>query len=124
MIVSQVRYHCCRPASAHTDSMPGRLDHIVADAHDLSGLARFRAQAPGWKVPVRACGRDRRRDHQNAAAGLCLMPVTDPKTVKNRLHLDLTSSAQGPGPSGPTPGKPVLRDTPEGNAQPGKARAR
>jgi len=47
MIVSQVRYHCCRPASAHTDSMPGRLDHIVADAHDLSGLARFRAQAPG-----------------------------------------------------------------------------
>jgi hypothetical protein len=26
------------------------------------------------------------------------MPVTDPKTVKNRLHLDLTSSAQGPGP--------------------------
>ena len=36
--------------------------------------------------------------HENAAAGLCLMPV------KNRLHLDLTSSAQGPGPSWPTPG--------------------
>jgi 1-acyl-sn-glycerol-3-phosphate acyltransferase len=24
---------------------------------------------------------------------MCFMPVTDPKTVKNRLHLDLTSSA-------------------------------
>jgi hypothetical protein len=25
---------------------------------------------------------------------MCFMPVTDPKTVKNRLHLDLTSNAQ------------------------------
>jgi Glyoxalase-like domain len=25
---------------------------------------------------------------------MCFMPVTDPKTVKNRVHLDLTSSAQ------------------------------
>ena len=24
---------------------------------------------------------------------MCFMPVTDPKTVKNRVHLDLTSSA-------------------------------
>src|ERR1035438_8835119 len=29
-----------------------------------------------------------------APAGMCFMPVTDPKTVKNRLHLDLASSAQ------------------------------
>ena len=95
-------YHCCRPASAHPDSMPVRLHHIVADAHDLPGLARFRTQAPGWKV---LCARDGEiviRTRENAAAGLCLMPVTDPKTVKNRLHLDLTS-AQGPGPSWPTP---------------------
>ena len=25
---------------------------------------------------------------------MCFMPVTDPKTVKNRVHLDLTSSAE------------------------------
>ena len=25
---------------------------------------------------------------------MCFMPVTDPKTVKNRLHLGLTSSTQ------------------------------
>jgi Glyoxalase-like domain len=30
---------------------------------------------------------------ENAPAGMCFMPVTDPKTVKNRVHLDLTSSA-------------------------------
>ena len=31
---------------------------------------------------------------ENAPAGICFMPVTDPKTVKNRVHPDLTSSAQ------------------------------
>jgi hypothetical protein len=30
---------------------------------------------------------------QNAPFGMCFMPVTDPKTAKNRVHLDLTSSA-------------------------------
>jgi hypothetical protein len=30
---------------------------------------------------------------QNAPVGICFMPVTDPKTVKNRVHLDLTTSA-------------------------------
>jgi hypothetical protein len=30
---------------------------------------------------------------ENAPSGMCFMPVTDPKTVKNRLHPDLTSSA-------------------------------
>jgi hypothetical protein len=31
---------------------------------------------------------------ENAPVGICFMPVTDQKTVKNRVHLDLTSSAQ------------------------------
>ena len=35
---------------AHTGGMPVRLHHIVVDAHDLPGLARFWAQALGWKV--------------------------------------------------------------------------
>jgi hypothetical protein len=71
------------------------------------------------------------------------MPVTDPKTVKNRLYLDLASSAHdreqeierllasgarrvGIGQTGAESwtvladpeGKRVLRDTPEGNAHP------
>jgi hypothetical protein len=63
------------------------------DAHDLPGLPRFWTQAPGWKVPS---GRENEiviGTGENAPAGLCFMPVTDAKTVKNRVHLDLTSSA-------------------------------
>jgi hypothetical protein len=75
--------------------MPARLHHIVVDAHDLPGLARFWTQVLGWKVLS-----EREREivigtDENAPVGMCFMPVTDPKTVKNRIHLDLTSSAQG-----------------------------
>jgi hypothetical protein len=95
-------YHCCCPASAHTDSMPVRLRPIVADAHDLPGLARFRTQAPGSKVLCAREGEIVIGTRENAAVGLCFMPVTDSKTVKDRLHLDLTSSAQVLG----RPGRP------------------
>ena len=78
---------------AHTGRMPVRLHHIVVDAHDLPGLARFWTQALGWKILS-----EREREivigtDDNAPVGMCFMPVTDPKTVKNRVHLDLTSSA-------------------------------
>jgi predicted enzyme related to lactoylglutathione lyase len=73
--------------------MPVRLHHIVIDAHDLPGLARFWTRALGWKVLS-----EREREiiigtGDNAPAGICFMPVSDPKTVKNRVHLDLTASA-------------------------------
>ena len=75
-----------------TVGMPVRLHHIVIDAHDLPGLARFWTQALGWKILS-----EREREFvigtdENAPVGICFMPVTDPKTVKNRVHLDLTSS--------------------------------
>ena len=89
--------------SGHTDSMPVRLHHIVADPHDLPGLAWLRTQVPGPKVLCAREGEIVTGTRENAAVGPCLMPVTDPKTVNNRLHPDLTSSAQGPGPSWPTP---------------------
>ncbi len=74
--------------------MPVRLHHIVIDAHDLPGLARFWTQALGWKVlSERECeiviGTD-----ENAPVGICFMPVTDKKIVKNRVHLDITTSAE------------------------------
>src|SRR5437773_7244722 len=61
--------------TAHTGSMPVRLHHIVVDAHDLPGLARFWTQALGWKVLSE-------RENEIVIG-----------TVKNRVHLDLTSSA-------------------------------
>jgi hypothetical protein len=73
--------------------MPVRLRHIVADAHDLPAPARFWTQALGWKV---LSGRESEiviGTDENAPSGMCFMPVTDLRTVKNRVHLDLTSSA-------------------------------
>lgn len=72
------------------------LHHIVIDAHDLPGLARFWAEVLGWQVLS-----EREREvvigtEPGAPVGICFMPVTDVKTVKNRLHLDLTPGA-GPG---------------------------
>ena len=73
--------------------MPVRLHHIVIDTHDLPGLALFWTQALGWPVLS-----EREREivigpDVNAPVGICFMPVTDAKTVKNRVHVDLTTSA-------------------------------
>jgi predicted enzyme related to lactoylglutathione lyase len=79
--------------SAHTGGMPVRLHHIVIDTHDLPGLARFWTQALGWQVLS-----EREREivigpDVNAPVGICFMPVGDAKTMKNRVHVDLTTSA-------------------------------
>ena len=80
-------------ASWRLSACLSRLHHIVIDPYDLRALARFWTPALAWKVLSErereiAIGPD-----ENAPVGICFMPVTDPKTVKNRVHLDLTSSA-------------------------------
>jgi predicted enzyme related to lactoylglutathione lyase len=73
--------------------MPVRLHHIVIDAHSLPMLSRFWAEALGWQILSE-------REHEivigtdeSAPVGICFMPVTEPKRLKNRLHLDITTSA-------------------------------
>ncbi len=61
--------------------MPVRLHHIVVDAHDLPGLARFWTQALGWKVLSERENEIVMGTDKNAPVGMCYMPVTDPKTV-------------------------------------------
>ena len=73
--------------------MPVTLHHVVVDTRDLPGLARFWTQALHWKILS-----EREREivigpDENSPVGLCFMPVTGPKTVKNRVHLDLTTEA-------------------------------
>ena len=61
-----------------------RLRHVGVDVHDLPGLARILDQAPGWEV---LAGRDREiviGTKENAAAGLCFLPVTDPETAQEQ----------------------------------------
>lgn len=74
--------------------MPVSLHHIVIDAHDLPALARFWAEALRWRILS-----EKEREivigpDETAPVGICFMPVTDRKVVKNRVHLDLTSSAE------------------------------
>ena len=71
------------------------LHHIVIDSHDLPAQARFWAQVLDWKILSSRAREVVIGPDENAPTGICFMPVTDAKTVKNRLHLDLT-----PGPDG------------------------
>ncbi len=69
------------------------LHHIVIDAHDLAALARFWAQVLDWRILS-----EREREvvigpDVTAAVGICFMPATDGKIVKNRLHLDLAPNS-------------------------------
>ena len=74
--------------------MPVRIHHIVIDAHDLPALADFWATALGWRV---LSAREREvvvGPDVDAPVGVCFMPAGDTrKTVKNRVHLDLTTRA-------------------------------
>ena len=76
------------------NDMPLRLHHIVIDAHDLPSLARFWADALGWRI---LSVREREvvvGAEVDAPVGLCFMPAgSDRKTVKNRVHIDLTTTA-------------------------------
>src|SRR5690348_11149957 len=69
------------------------LHHIVIDARDLRRLAHFWSQALRWRILS-----EREREivvgpDAHAAVGLCFMPSPDAKQTKNRVHLDLTASA-------------------------------
>jgi hypothetical protein len=78
--------------------MPTRLVHLVLDANDPTRLARFWAGALGWDVA------DEGPEGANVwPAGfsypspdvlpLVFVPVPEPKTGQNRVHLDLASAS-------------------------------
>jgi predicted enzyme related to lactoylglutathione lyase len=86
-----------RASSSRRGDRPGTLvamavslHHVVIDAHDLPAMARFWVQVLGWRILSEqereiVIGAD-----VTASVGICFMPVTDAKTTKNRLHLDLS----------------------------------
>jgi catechol 2,3-dioxygenase-like lactoylglutathione lyase family enzyme len=76
--------------------MSTRLVHLVIDANDPAKLARFWAGALGWEIEDEGSGEV---DVSPAgyhypdpvALSLVFVPVPEPKTVKDRIHLDLAS---------------------------------
>jgi len=95
MRAGQCRKWRARPSA---DGRPVRLHHIVVDAHDLPGLARFWTQALGWKVLSEREGEIVIGTDENAPVGMCFMAVTGPKTVKNRVHPRPYQQRAGPRP--------------------------
>jgi hypothetical protein len=80
MRLADCRHACPTSPHRHRRSRPARPGPVLT-------------QALGWKILS-----EREREivigtDENAPIGICFMPVTDPKTVKNRVHLDLASSA-------------------------------
>ena len=78
--------------------MPTRAVHIVVDAADPSRLAAFWADALGWVVvadePDEAEIGPAGFDYPGPAAlPLVFIPVTEPRTTKNRVHLDLSTTS-------------------------------
>ncbi|HEV8557496.1 MAG TPA: VOC family protein [Actinophytocola sp.] len=71
--------------------MPNRFVHLAVDAADPPVIGRFWSDLLGWPVtfedPDETC-------LEGPELGIVFVPVPEPKTVKNRLHLDL---AQQPG---------------------------
>ena len=87
--------------------MATHLVHLVADAADPWGLARFWSQALGWHVateepselaateePSEVVVWPRGYDYPDPVAlPLVFVPVPEPKTTKNRVHVDLASAS-------------------------------
>ena len=78
--------------------MPTRLVHLVADANDPARLARFWAAALDWEIA------DETADEIDVwpagyhypdpvAVPLVFVPVPEPKSGKNRVHLDLATTS-------------------------------
>ena len=78
--------------------MPTRLVELAVDSADPSAQARFWAAALGWEVaddgPDEASVQPAGFDYPSPTAlPLVFAPVPEPKTVKNRVHLDLASAS-------------------------------
>jgi predicted enzyme related to lactoylglutathione lyase len=78
--------------------MPTRLVHVVIDAADHRRLALFWAAALGWELtddsPEEATAAPVGFRYPGPAAlPLTFVPASEPKTVKNRLHLDLATQS-------------------------------
>jgi predicted enzyme related to lactoylglutathione lyase len=77
-----------------------RIQCLVIDSDDCELLARFWSQAIGWRVtyesPDEWCIEPPEGSPAvDVAPDILFVKVPDPKTVKNRLHLDLRPKDQG-----------------------------
>ncbi len=71
--------------------MSTRLYSVVFDSAEFASLGRWWADALGWRIGFESDDEIAVVDPDDEALALVFVPVDDPKTVKNRIHLDLAS---------------------------------
>lgn len=73
--------------------MAATLFAVIVDCHAPDEVAQFWATALGWRSAQRNPGEFRVSDPDATASDVSLyfMAVPEPKAVKNRLHLDVTT---------------------------------
>ncbi|MBG0832454.1 VOC family protein [Planomonospora sp. ID67723] len=69
-------------------------EQIVVDSADPVALGRWWAEALGWVVINDASDEYEIRPAPDRLPGLLFVPVPEPRTVKNRLHLDFRPDDQ------------------------------
>jgi len=74
--------------------MSSRLYAVIVDAHDHRAQAAWWAEALGWTAGYADDEIAWADPGDDTEAGLGFVPVPEPKTVKNRLHLDLRGTDQ------------------------------
>jgi predicted enzyme related to lactoylglutathione lyase len=87
-------------AEWQADEVPTRLVHLVIDAAEPARLARFWAAALGWEVaaeePDEVVVWPAGYEYPDPVAQpLVFVPVPEPKSGKNRVHLDLATESAG-----------------------------
>jgi predicted enzyme related to lactoylglutathione lyase len=73
------------------DAPPARLVSVGIDSPDPVAGARWWADALGWQIVAAASDEAEIAPRAGGTLALVFLPVPEPKTVKNRLHLDVAS---------------------------------
>jgi hypothetical protein len=74
--------------------MPSQWEQVVVDAEDPARLARWWAEALGYRIVHEEPDEVEIRRTPETLPGLLFTPVPEPKRVKNRLHIDLRPDDQ------------------------------
>jgi predicted enzyme related to lactoylglutathione lyase len=75
-------------SSPQEERMPLRWEQVIVDAADPVALGRWWATALGWTLVNEDPDEVEIQPTPGQLPGLLFVPVTETKTVKNRLHLD------------------------------------
>jgi catechol 2,3-dioxygenase-like lactoylglutathione lyase family enzyme len=71
-----------------------RIDSVAVDCRDSAALADFWGEVLGWRVTFEQPGWVELRPDGGVSPGLDFLGVPEPKSGKNRLHLDLRPDDQ------------------------------